>query len=394
MRTTDPRLGRYHTLAATVVRCTRTLVFGAGLAGLVHCGEPAAGRYAEHVEATAIRLGPDQRFRAAIAPGRALRADAEATPLEVALHASAPWPSVTLENGTLEPQPIDVTVANVAPESPIRAFQAPLTAEARRDLRCTQPPFSDASTVVVAPPLPVVDPATPTTQQLRVTLSPCSATVLRWDGVEPQPQEERWVVVPRAAGDSAALEAAVQAAEAAGADVIVLLGGVLRRGGGLIEPDANRPVVAVLARRDARTDADRFLRRFGQVDWSIERDGVRWLVLDTADGLLSDGQLRFVEEITSGAMTGVAFMDRIPFGNAGVSAFRSAQQGLRVARLLEGRGIRHVVGNADAGPRRQDWSTLQIHGLRPLSAERTLLEVVHREDASGDATLTVTTLAF
>lgn len=379
-------MGRYHTLTHSVVRCARAVCIAAFALLCMHCGESPASRYAKHVEAAAMRFGPDQRLRAAIAPGRAVSTDDERAPVLVSLRASAPWPVVTLENGTLEPQALEVSIDNLAADAQVSATQTALSDDARRDLRCTQPPFSDGATVRLSAPAQ----ETP----FRVTLNPCASLRLEWQAASEQVAEQRWVVIPRAGGDAAALGDAVAAAEAAGADVIVLLGGLSQRGGGFVTPESDTPVVAVLARRDVRIDADAFLRRFGQVDWTVSRDGVRWLVLDTADGLLSDGQLRFVEQTPTDARTGVAFVDRIPFGNTGVSAFRSAQQGLHIARLLDRLGVEHLIGNADAGPLRQQWSSTAIHGVRPLSAERTLLEVVRRVDADGVPEIEVSALAY
>lgn len=387
------RHGLHHTDDARRGRSPSVACAFALLAGLVACDDPVAARYATHTGAARVAFGDDQRVTAAIAPGRATSPDGEA---ELVAHASAPWPSLRVANGTVDEQVITLTLDNVSPTAALTARQGPLQLSGRRDVRCGDATYTEQPGVTVLPPeLSGQGAGTGRSGELR--LPPCTELTLGWQPASTA-SAIRLGVIGDAGSDVTDLRAAVDAATALGVDAVVVLGGVVKAGGDPAPAQdvldaSGLPYVVAIGAADASRGSGRFLRAFGQPDWYVEVGNAGWWLLDTADGALADAQFRFVAE-TEGMSPGVLVTTVPPFGAGASSGFRSRQQGARLANLLAERGVEQLVTGIDAGPGSLEWGSFALASLRPVADERVLLEVTIEEPWSETPRVSVARVAW
>ena len=103
-------------------------------------------------------FGDDNRMSITVEPGRIRELyEADRAAWVTAVHSSAPFGSVTIENGNFSEQRVLVEAGNYDTTAAVVPRIRALSAGARRDSRCDQPPFTTLPETLLAPlPLEVV----------------------------------------------------------------------------------------------------------------------------------------------------------------------------------------------------------------------------------------------
>jgi len=336
------------------------LVAGALILWAAACGDPAVDRFNEQSTVGNTRLGNDGRVAVAFEGAALERIDIESGFATIDVRAAAPFPSSTVDNGTIDPQFLLFRIANVDPHAVFRTTLSELRDGARRDNRCDDLELADPPDTLLAPPtnLNIDDDGRPASPVILFVVTPPCAS-LRLTPFPADPDQFRIAVIGATLGDVDQQRDAMSAAVEAGAQHIHFLGHIA-------DTTANRGFARTRetlhgrglttsvtpSRRDIRRPEHHtsFVETFGPTDFVSRIGAVRVLMLNTSLGRVSDRQFDLLDRALSSEAPGIAFLDRPPFDPAGVQreGLRSHEQASRLAGALVRGGFTEIVTPSNA----------------------------------------------
>lgn len=351
------------------------LVLGGG------CADETSSRFGMQAAAGTIGMGPDERITARIAPGLAIEVADKTTFFDLRLRSSAPFPTVYLDNGTLDDQRVEVTLENIDPVANAFARLRRLPSETRRDPRCGDDEETEVADVLLAPidVRPSVDE--PKTARLTLSVPPCRTLSVSLS-LPRETREYRVAVFGNAGGSTDFVADALDAARVADANYVHFLGGVASRSRvspfaavAALADAAPMPVGATPSPGDIRAGAQSYVDAWGQTDFSTRIGWTRLLVLDTADRRLSAEQFELLDSVALSRQPGFALFSVGPFDLGGIddNGFRSSQQADRLYTRLVRRGFRDVLSSLGNGFTRTRFGDLRLYdtgGERASATDR------------------------
>lgn len=351
--------------AGGAVACALAALLGA-------CGSTDALGPTEQRAASTASFGDDNRLTATIEPGRVddvVRTDRNTFVL--ALHASAPFGTVSIDNGNFSDQRVLTELGNVDAGALVIPRLRPLDRDVRRDARCDDPTYTDAAAIVLAPVVNEVVNSADGGRALLIdaTLRPCVGLDLE---VRLAPGRATWTmaIVNAEARSGARFVSAVAEAVDLDVDYIHVIGSTQR-------PDDDDPyewarlelastgipwgVTLTTADRD---DAAGFYDAFGVADLTFDVGNLRVVGLDTSARTLGDDRMRWLRQQAHDgeglAITAVPPWDVDPLGRDSLSVGADAQR--MHAALLEG-GFTRLLSAAGDAPSRATISGIAYHDL-------------------------------
>lgn len=322
----------------------------------------------------------------AVSPGRILDVTApDDGGFELSIHASVPFPELTLDNGTTSVAELEVTLVNVSTMAEVRGRVTSLAGDGRKDPACADEEFEDRSDVLLGALSTTVDGAT--TLRFHVEAPRCARLVL--EAGPPRGTEAiRVAVIGALDGDPDYLQAATDASTAAQADFVCFLGNVT------FADDADPydsflehvyaldvPFGVTIGPRDVRDAPAAFASTFGPADLLASFGEVRFLTLDTAQARLSDEQMAFVDAIPRSRPPGFVASHESIIGFDTSDGLRSDHQAGRLLAALGERGFAHAFAGGGPRPDRTRIAGVDLHDLGrggPDSDDRELAVVTIR----------------
>jgi hypothetical protein len=345
------------------------------------CSDDASTRFALQARAGTVGMGPDERITARLVPGRAVEVADKTTFFDLTMRASAPFPTVYLDNGTVDARQIELTLNNIDPDANAFPRLRRLPSDARRDPRCGDNQETDVADVLLAPIDVRPNADEPKTARLTLVVPPCRTLSVSLSLPRETP-EYRVAVFGSAGGSTEFVQDALDAARAVDADYAHLLGGLATRSRvapfgdiAAIADTSPIPVGASPAPSDLRAGATGYIDSWGQTDFTTRIGWTRLLVLDTAERRLSAEQFNLLDEIAVSRQPGFALFTVPPFDLGGLDddGFRSSQQADRLYTRLVRRGFRDVVSSLGGSWISRTFGDLHLYdtgGARTASDDR------------------------
>jgi hypothetical protein len=335
-------------------------------------------------------FGDDNRMSITIEPGRVRELyEADRAAWVTALHSSAPFGSVTIENGNFSEQRVLVEAGNYDTTAAVVPRIRRLSDGARRDSRCDQPPYNAAPETLLAPlPLEVVrtedggpallfDLRIPacTTVEVRVTLAP---TRIEWTTA----------LVSVDADRIGAFRDALDEVVAANVDHIQVVGRTRR------DDDSDpyetvryelstlpMPWSVTFRSHDLRT-ATGFHRAFGVSDWDVAVGNVKLLSLNTSTRSVGNDRFVWLQSRPVARFGGVAVMHVPPYdpNPTGADSLATPTESGRLHSVLASLRYRTVFSSAGDGP-----AAVELGGIE-------LIDVGRASRRRDSATITYVTL--
>lgn len=346
------------------------------LTALVFCGfaacEPnASTRLTEANSLAGERFGDDDQMSLQLVPGRVSSIEAEETQFSVSVVATGPFPSVTVDNGTLSAQEISLTLGNVRPSWEFASRVGALASSARRDPGCSSD-VDDQGVLLLASATPLA--VSGTTASFEFQVPPCSRLELRAQPAE-NDESVRIAVVGAPRGDGAYLRDALATVLELNVDYVQFLGDVGFSNDAVAFDqfetsvrETGTPFGALIASQDRFAQTE-FISRFGGSDYSTPVGQMRWIAVDTASGELNDAQFAELTSVAPRRPPGVyvSSVAPLPFGTT--RGLRSAAQGARLIEELSRRGVRLAL--SAGGPRHasRDFGEVSVYDLAGAGAD-------------------------
>lgn len=332
------------------------------------CTSDLSGLYNRQVSISTERFGNDDRLRATVTPGVIVEADESRASENVWLvgaHASAPYPTVTLDNGTIDNSVILVILENADINAVARGTLRPLSDDARSDPNCEDIVaqeedllFADTGDL-----LPDEDDAL----VVGAIIPPCSTVELVTE--LPRTRETyQLAIFGSANGRLDYLFSALEAAEFWGADSVHFLGNVGVGGASSNEDSAatfsvfpfTYSVSPGVDDHDGGMAA--FQDVFGQTDFAYRIGVVPVMVLDMGRGFLSDAQLRFISESASNPGEGLVLTSLPLFDADGVQneGGRNVLQAAGAMDSLIDRGYDYFISSPGRAENERDMGSARL----------------------------------
>jgi hypothetical protein len=326
------------------------------------CSDPLAARYQAQLPINNANFGEDGRLSARIDAGLVPSIDALDDRFVVTLRSSVPAPSVTLDNGTLQPQPVELRVTNTLRSLIARARRDPLPPGARRDPRCGTPPTAFSVDLQTLPPERDGDALV-----LRVQPDPCSRIVIEFTP-PPDAPPLRVLIAGAALGDRAWFRDVLEVARDLDVEWVQLVG----------EASPNARSSTYRAFLDLAQDAgvalhsspgpgdvrpiDPFRATFGPTDALTSVGRWRWLILDTADARIIEDQRTLIARAVGSDRPGVAFVSVPPLDPVADErrGFARRSSAVRLIELLGRARILSLFASNDPNPGRRTFGEVDI----------------------------------
>lgn len=349
-------------------RCSAVAALLVGL-GAAACVDPVSDRYERAADLSGARFGDDERLAVIVRGGRVEQVRAlETGGFSVRTRAATPFPSLLLENGTVDDVALGLQLDNAPAALRVGGRIESLEGDGRKDPACARPEFEERVDVLLGPTA-VGRADDPTSATLQLTVPRCARVRLETT-LDREVERFRVVVVGTIDGDPDYLDAASTAAAAFEADFVQYLGNVAFADDGEAyasflqrASDEGLPFGVSPGARDLRAAPAAFGSRFGPADALSLIGTVRMLTLDTGDARLSDAQFAFVGAIPLNRPPGFVATHEVLAGFETADGLRSDHQSGRLVSELDARGFSHAFGAGGPRPARRELGSLTLHDL-------------------------------
>lgn len=348
------------------------------------CGSNDPDRYAYHTMRARGIFGDTGRLSLTISPG--IVTECEEPPdddtIIACARASGPLPMMRVTNGGLEEAGLLLEIANTAPDGRWAVYLEPLLESEPQDQRCIRDGLGPAPGLSTR--LADAEGA-----RLQVLIPPCAALVLDAQLPLADAQEDYLIVVwgGGTARDSE-LQTALTMMEEAGVrpdfiwflDLLALRSSV-QAFDALDEAmqEAGVPWGILASEGALNRGSERFIDRFGALDFVTRVHGVPLIALDTASWTISSSQIAFVRRIRTcdaeECPPAIALMNVPPVsvGRLDVGIFRSQAVAQNLLSAFSQRGVRWLVSSSE---RRYEATTFGGFQLRDVGRWRGVRELV------------------